>query len=1086
MTKKRKIALAIAAAVLSGSLLAFAACKANQPEPPSEGGDSTVQETDKAPSELSANEVAFAYIGKQAKLESYETNTTGATKAKVLFINYNQNISDKGYKYYDEYYKLNVSSSTFANVHHEVFAKSVEGTPKVAYRNDDNGELSVALRDSYKQVYGVSPDDISLGGYIINNNTLKSAERLEGDSRYNLKEEYKGDLQYHFEISCSDEATAYTKLQMIQFGGLAATPEFSEIHMYLTISEDWTPRELITHSVYSTEKSGIGKFTCTQDITTTFSNVNAFETNPIPGSDVFNDAIGWKPSEVKPDEEVSTPTSDVANALMEVAKDVVPFADRIKNTGMHFGVDFAIPVFETPIIDINLGITKIQMDMIDGPVSGEIYVKYNEEDVQSGNYLNAVNFSISADLSGITQGNTIVGAILMPMLPTIVSSATPDLDPSVMSIVIDLSDVSSIDVYYTGTGCLYITFTNNDGYIYKIITITIQDLLPLVLPYLGGIIGTQTFALVEESEEEGGSDLDSLLTKIITLFEENFTVEKKDLLDESQNVVGTDTVLSLIPETVAVVAEGYNSLVDMIDDMLKEYIQDYLGRLGGTVADRIDIKGKIGCEIYSGALHFVRSEDELKEIYFEFRGYTEDDKKEANLDENGVPLTDHVLARIGVTNDGDLKDELAENNAKVAKFLADEAVASVLRNYIDWLDENMWIDANDTFKASLSGLENQFNRLTDEQKALVTNAAKIGISGYGYSYESLSAKYDRLKKAANEFLTYFDGDVFKVPADDESWINLSAKYKEWDFNAAQIEYISQEKIDAYLEEYTIWANSKIENLTANLAALKEKYLEDGDVKSDITLDELIELIRSTVNGSDKYGNDYSLELYATIIGSLMPEELYEEYKQFENTVITYAVEYVYEKLNVISGMVETVKTTEATEVNLDEVVALKVEFDKIYANFATLSAYATNKDGDNLKWYELVEEYSGSGAEIVKKLTAINDEVNPKGALGVKVSSDFTKALKNAANTQYGAVKTELLKGYKKGGTLFKPTYEVDSEYMNSLTSDQRIQLQKDVNRWHDILSIVNDVQPALSGIDTNDLDKFCNLLNEWMANNNG
>lgn len=58
---------------------------------------------------------------------------------------------------------------------HQSFVKG----DKVVYRNSANGELNVSEKSSYKEVYGIAPDDVALGGYIMNDKSIKFAERTE-------------------------------------------------------------------------------------------------------------------------------------------------------------------------------------------------------------------------------------------------------------------------------------------------------------------------------------------------------------------------------------------------------------------------------------------------------------------------------------------------------------------------------------------------------------------------------------------------------------------------------------------------------------------------------------------------------------------------------------------------------------------------------------------------------------------------------------------------------------------------------------------------------------------------------------------
>lgn len=301
MSKKRKIILIVTLSVVLAILVAVAVIlmtiflgpKHVAEVPIENSGKSSVLQTDKSPEELTPENVAYAYIYKMSEIQSYKLESSGATVASLM--GYRQEVSDLGYKFGDVSYLQNISRSPFANVNHEAYVKTVDGASKVAYR-DDGGNISVSDRDGengYKSVYGITPDELAIGGFIFNSNTIKVAEKLEGSNRHEYKEKYAEDFQYHYSLKCTDETTALSQLQMVKYGELSKAPEFSEIELYLTISPNWEPRELITHVVYETAKK-IGvevSLSCTQDVTATYTEVNAITENPIPDAQKFNEAI---------------------------------------------------------------------------------------------------------------------------------------------------------------------------------------------------------------------------------------------------------------------------------------------------------------------------------------------------------------------------------------------------------------------------------------------------------------------------------------------------------------------------------------------------------------------------------------------------------------------------------------------------------------------------------------------------------------------------------------------------------------------------------------------------------------------------
>lgn len=177
--KKKHIALmgTPMAACITCMSFGFAGCgQGDNSTPIEQPGESTVIETVKSsPEELSAMEVAYAYLGKQKKFTSYKSSTVGTTKAEKGFVKYEQTVYNNAYKNGDEYFEDSSSSSAFVKMQHQSFVKG----DKVVYRNSANGELNVSEKSSYKEVYGIAPDDVALGGYIMNDKSIKFAERTE-------------------------------------------------------------------------------------------------------------------------------------------------------------------------------------------------------------------------------------------------------------------------------------------------------------------------------------------------------------------------------------------------------------------------------------------------------------------------------------------------------------------------------------------------------------------------------------------------------------------------------------------------------------------------------------------------------------------------------------------------------------------------------------------------------------------------------------------------------------------------------------------------------------------------------------------
>ena len=226
-----------------------------------DANSSSVKEEEKIkPSDLSPTEAISTYLQMKKGLVSFKSVTTGTTKAKVAFTDYVQNANNTTYKSGDEYFQECTSKSTFVNMTHQAFVKG----DKVVYRNSSSGNLSVDTKQNYKNVYGVSPDDEAIGGYIVNSKTLLSAEKTK-----------EKDGLYIYKLTLDGQAASANMVkQMKEFGSLNGYPTVHTLTLYLTIAADWSPVKLIVESTYDISIAILGNLSCTHNFTTEFSQVN--------------------------------------------------------------------------------------------------------------------------------------------------------------------------------------------------------------------------------------------------------------------------------------------------------------------------------------------------------------------------------------------------------------------------------------------------------------------------------------------------------------------------------------------------------------------------------------------------------------------------------------------------------------------------------------------------------------------------------------------------------------------------------------------------------------------------------------------
>lgn len=498
--KKDKKAVAIVSlimvAVMAVISLAFVGCKKEINSAPVEkAGESTVIESvNGSPAELSATDVAFAYLGKQKSFTSYKTVTTGSTKAEKGIIKYEQKINNAAYKNGDEYFENSTSNSVFVKMQHQAFVKG----DKVVYRNSADGELYVSEKANYKDVYGVSPDDVALGGYIMNAQTIRFAEKTQ---------ENDGLLTYRFVL---DGATAGVNAvkQMKEFGGLDGYPVFHSVVLYLTVKSDWTPVKLLVESNYDISIKVLGNLTCTQSLTTEFSDVQGKV--EIPSTEEFNAKLGTTPTEVVGGESQKSPFMHIAET----------FAEQDYDKGVHFGVNFGLGLLSDEMVS-----------------DSDLYLKVDKTAIANKDYLGAVSMRMDIDVSKM--------GFIMVMLPM----AVPGLEDT--AILSSTENLSGVSLYYIGDGNLYVAFKDNNQTIRKIITV---DLIQTLASVIKGI----------DFNAPADFDPAELITELTRLFDVSETAEGTTFALKQEYVEKLNAAYGELLNEIASAAGDMGMLVTMM------------------------------------------------------------------------------------------------------------------------------------------------------------------------------------------------------------------------------------------------------------------------------------------------------------------------------------------------------------------------------------------------------------------------------------------------------------------------------------------------------------------------------------------
>lgn len=237
-------------AVIALTILCLFGCTTEEPDDKEDNKGSNVVENNG-----DAKDLIYAYIRKLNEKEFYESDTTGHTKAKKGFISYNQEITSKTIKNNDQYYYESNSTSTFVNLTHLAYFSD----DKVRYSHNTK-DVKESTVDEYRKTYGFTPFDDSLGGYIVNDETLLN---------YN-KEVVDNNIKITFQLDC-DKSSNYMKVQMKEFGSLSNLPTFNSITFELMLDSDNQPISLVNIAEYKINIAILGEMNCVQNITTTYN-----------------------------------------------------------------------------------------------------------------------------------------------------------------------------------------------------------------------------------------------------------------------------------------------------------------------------------------------------------------------------------------------------------------------------------------------------------------------------------------------------------------------------------------------------------------------------------------------------------------------------------------------------------------------------------------------------------------------------------------------------------------------------------------------------------------------------------------------
>ncbi len=186
---------------------------------------------------------------------------------KTVAGGFNQNISSTVY-HANEMWQSDYESTGLVDLYHHVY---VSGNNTVYSEKKDNSKKKAATIADYRKKFGVAPCDYQLGGYKVDLTTITSAS-------YNKDASGK----VTFVISVNGNMSTDMLVQMVKFGGLAATPTFSKLTFTIVCENGADISSYDTYAEYKIQKKVVVTMNmdATMNLTTTVSDYKGTVTFP--------------------------------------------------------------------------------------------------------------------------------------------------------------------------------------------------------------------------------------------------------------------------------------------------------------------------------------------------------------------------------------------------------------------------------------------------------------------------------------------------------------------------------------------------------------------------------------------------------------------------------------------------------------------------------------------------------------------------------------------------------------------------------------------------------------------------------------
>ena len=202
-------------------------------------------------------QVIIDFVNKVYNYDSYYYVVTGESVTNTI-IKYKQKIYSEMMKKGSDAYYYSDSSSILLKTNFRAFFHN----DIVNYIKDSiEGLCSL---EEYKNIYGPTPFDDNLMGYVINNDSIISVSLINSNNH-----QYEYVIQLDGKNYCD-----LLKRQMKEFGDLNALPEFLNVEFRITLRGDFYPISIKIKSEYLVDASVIGSTECEQNLEVVFKSIN--------------------------------------------------------------------------------------------------------------------------------------------------------------------------------------------------------------------------------------------------------------------------------------------------------------------------------------------------------------------------------------------------------------------------------------------------------------------------------------------------------------------------------------------------------------------------------------------------------------------------------------------------------------------------------------------------------------------------------------------------------------------------------------------------------------------------------------------